>query len=46
MVSKTSIICAIQFVVIIVGLIQLLNNAILPAIISVFLVYLIGALEY
>lgn len=35
----------IQMIVVIIGLIQLLNNAIIMAMLSVFIVYIIGALE-
>ena len=40
-----TIVHVLQFIVVIIGLIQLLNNAIFMALLSVIIVYLVGALE-
>ena len=45
-ITKDNIIHGAQFIVGIFSLIQLLEGAIFAALICVFLVYLIGALEY
>jgi len=44
--TKSKVIHTIQIGFIIIGLIQLLNNAVVPAIVSIYAVYIVGALEY
>lgn len=43
--NRNVMIGIIQFIFATFGMIQLLNNAVLMAIISIFLVYLVGAFE-